>query len=510
MHPARYADIAPDHPAVIVAETGAHLTYRELANRSAQLANLLRERGLRTGDRIAVLTRNEPCYFEVLWAALRSGLHLVPVNWHLTAAEAGYIISDSGATALVASDAVSELAAEAVTHADACHTRLMKGTPCAGFEAYDEMIGTQSPEITDDGPIGDIMPYTSGTTGRPKGVRRPVSTRPVSKGPVGVKAVGALYGFDENTVYLSPAPLYHAAPSGYTMVIQSLGGTVVVMERFDPETALHTIERHHVTHSQWVPTMFTRMLRLPVDTRNKFDLTSHLVAIHSAAPCPVHLKEAMMQWWGPILHEYYGGSEAFGMTYVGPEEWLAHRGTVGKSLFGTVCICNEDGTECQPGETGLVYFEDESQFSYHGDDAKTRQAKNPQRPNLFTYGDIGSLDADGYLYLSDRANSLIISGGVNVYPQEVEAVLMQHPEVEDVAVIGRPDDEFGEEVLAIVQRMARGDDATDNDDLAPELVEFARSRLARYKCPKSIVFDDNLPRTETGKLMKGLLAQRYR
>ncbi len=509
MHPGRHADQAPDRPAVIIAETGDQLTYRELADRSAQLANLLRQRGLGVGDRIAVLTRNEPCYFEAMWAALRLGLHLVPVNCHLTDAEAAYIITDSDAKALITSDSVGDLAVNVAPHAPACHTLLMKGRPHLGFEDYDAVIESQSLQIADDGPVGDIMPYTSGTTGRPKGVRRPVSTRPVAKGPVGVRAVGKLYGFDDKSVYLSPAPLYHAAPSSYTMVIQSLGGTVVVMQRFDASKALEAIDRYRVTHSQWVPTMFTRMLRLPEATRGAFDLTSHKVAIHSAAPCPVHVKDAMMQWWGPILHEYYGGSEAVGMTYASPEEWLAHRGTVGRSLAGSIHICDDDGSECRSGETGLVYFEDTSGFSYHGDDAKTTRAMHPQRPDWVSYGDIGSVDAEGFLYLTDRANSLIISGGVNIYPQEVEAVLLQHPAVEDVAVIGKSNEEFGEEVLAIVQRRSSELGQFDENGLEAELVEFARGHLAHYKCPRSVIFDDNLPRTETGKLLRAKLAQLY-
>jgi fatty-acyl-CoA synthase len=316
-----------------------------------------------------------------------------------------------------------------------------------------------------------------------------------------------LFRANEDTVYLSPAPMYHSAPIGFTTAVQSLGGTVVMMERFDALAALRTMEKYRVTHSQWVPTMFSRMLKLPEEERARFDLSAHRVAIHAAAPCPRKVKEEMLAWWGPILHEYYAGTETNGLTYVGPEDWLAHPGTVGRAVMGTIHICDEDGAELPTGEAGIVYFErDRVPFNYHKDPEKTRSAQHPVHPNWTALGDVGYVDDDGYLFLTDRASFMIISGGVNIYPQEIENELIMHPEVEDVAVIGVPHPDFGEEVKAVVQpRPGVEADAA----LADELIAFARERLAAYKCPRSIDFEPELPRLPTGKLYKRLLKDRY-
>jgi long-chain acyl-CoA synthetase len=308
-------------------------------------------------------------------------------------------------------------------------------------------------------------------------------------------------------VYLSPAPIYHAAPLGFSIATTALGGTVVMMRHFDPLEALAAIERHRITHSQWVPTMFSRMLKLPEEDRNRFDLSSHKVAIHAAAPCPRPVKEAMFEWWGPIIHEYYGGSELNGLTYVGPQDWLAHPGTVGRAVLGVLHICDDDGNELPPGHPGLVYFEQEKRpFHYHKDEQQTRSSQHPDHPNWTALGDVGYVDEEGFLYLTDRATFMIISGGVNIYPREIEDVLVMHPAVDDVAVIGVPNPDMGEEVKAIVQ-LVPGREGTP--ELADELIAFARERLTHYKCPKSVDFDPQLPRLPTGKLYKRVLRDRY-
>jgi fatty-acyl-CoA synthase len=375
------------------------------------------------------------------------------------------------------------------------------------FESYEQALDAYSPEPLEEQPLGEFMLYSSGTTGRPKGIERPLSGRPVSGGlAMGVTLKG-LFRADAGTVYLSPAPLYHSAPISFSTGIQSLGGTVVMMDRFDALDALRALEKYGVSHSQWVPTMFSRMLKLPEEERARFDLSAHRLAIHAAAPCPRKVKEEMFAWWGPILHEYYAGTEANGLTYVGPEDWLAHPGTVGRAVMGKIRICDEDGAELPTGEAGIVYFErDQVPFSYHKDPEKTRGAQHPEHPTWTALGDIGCVDDEGYLYLTDRVSFMIISGGVNIYPQEIENELIMHPKVDDVAVIGVPHAEFGEEVKAVVQLVA-GVDA--DSALAEELIAFAREHLAPYKCPRSIDFEPELPRLPTGKLYKRLLKDRY-
>ncbi|RZK83235.1 MAG: hypothetical protein EOP26_13110 [Rhodococcus sp. (in: high G+C Gram-positive bacteria)] len=314
-------------------------------------------------------------------------------------------------------------------------------------------------------------------------------------------------GLTPDTVYLSPAPLYHAAPLRTCASVQALGGTVVVMDRFDAEQALACIEQYRVTYSQWVPTMFVRMLKLPAETRQKYDVSSLRVAVHAAAPCPVEVKRQMIEWWGPILSEYYSSTELNGMTLVNSDEWLRKPGTVGRAALGVAHICGDDGADLAPGEIGTLYFErDTLPFEYHNAPAKTRDAQHPQHPTWTTTGDVGYLDEDGYLFLTDRKSFMIISGGVNIYPQEIENTLTEHPAVLDVAVIGIPDEEMGESVLAVVQTVPG---VTGDDALAGELLDHVRCRLARFKVPRNVVFSDDLPRTPTGKLVKGTLRERY-
>lgn len=508
MYPGKWAEVFPDKPAVVHAVTGETVTYGALNDRSNQLAQLMWSRGLRPGDHVAVFMENNLRYFEVVWAALRSGLYITTINRYLTAEEAGYILDDCEAQVLVTSSHLREVARELPRFAPRCHSWLMADRAEPGYEGYEDAIEKHPAEPLADEPSGQFMLYSSGTTGRPKGIVRPLSSKKIHEdaGPLGALQ-RALWGFDENTIYLSPAPLYHSAPIGFTIATLALGGTVVTMPRFDEIGALRAIEAHRVTHSQWVPTMFTRMLKLPESERHGFDLSSHRVAIHAAAPCPAGIKQQMFDWWGPIIYEYYGATELNGLTHCGPEEWLSHPGTVGKPVVGVVHVCDEDGVELPPGEPGIVYFEmPRMPFQYHGDEAKTREAQHPEHPNWSALGDVGYVDAEGFLYLTDRATFMIISGGVNIYPQEIEDQLILHPKVADVAVVGVPDPEMGEAVKAVVQPVAG---VAPDDALEAELLAHARNHLAHYKCPKSVDFVAELPRLPTGKLYKRLLKDEY-
>jgi long-chain acyl-CoA synthetase len=510
MYPGTHAATTPDKPAVVMAGSGETLTFRELEEGSARLARYLHEAGLRRGDVIAVVTENTPRVFEIYWAARRSGLYVTMVNHHLSAPEAAYIVTDCGAKALLASAGVAGLAA-AVGDQVSVDVRLAFGGPIPGSDAYDdydEALQGVSAEPLPEQPRGADMLYSSGTTGRPKGIKPTLPDSSVDEpGDTYIDLFGPMYGFDTQTVYLSPAPLYHAAPLRFCATVQAIGGTVVVMERFDPEAALAAIDRFSVTHSQWVPTMFVRLLKLPGETRRKYDHSSLRVAIHAAAPCPPEVKQAMIDWWGPVLYEYYAATEANGITFVSSAEWLERPGTVGRAGLGVVRICDDAGKLLAPFEVGTIYFErDERPFEYHNDPEKTAGATHPDHPTWTTTGDLGYLDEDGYLFLTDRKAFMIISGGVNIYPREVEDALVTHPAVLDVAVIGVPDPEMGESVKAIVQP-APGVDA--GPELERELIAFVRERIARYKAPRSVDFTDFLPRTPTGKLVKQELRDRY-
>ncbi len=511
MYPGQHAKTHPDKPAAIHGRSGEVLTYGELDARSNRLAQLFWAEGLRRGDHVAVFLENHLRYFEVFWATFRSGLYLTTVNRYLTGPEAAYIVDDCEARVLISSRALHDVSAEIPAAAPRCRRFLVvDGLPDGAsgpFEPYEDAIEAHPADPLAEEPLGEFMLYSSGTTGRPKGITRPLPERSVSKGLAMNAVLKGLFHVDASAVYLSPAPMYHSAPIGFSSATQSLGGTVVMMDRFDPLRALEAMERYAITHSQWVPTMFSRMLKLPEEERARFDLSAHRVAIHAAAPCPRKVKEQMFAWWGPILHEYYGGTELNGLTYVGPEDWLAHPGTVGRAVMGTLRICDESGEEQPAGEPGIVYFErDKPPFRYHNDSEKTRSAQHPKHPGWTALGDVGYVDEEGFLYLTDRATFMIISGGVNIYPQEIENELILHPKVEDVAVIGVPHEEFGEEVKAVVQPVAgvEGDEA-----LAEELLAFARKHLAAYKCPRSIDFERELPRLPTGKLYKRLLKDRY-
>ena len=424
MYPGIHAKIAPDRPAVIMAESGAVLTYRELDDNSASLSRLLHDAGLRRGDVVAVLSDNAAQVLEVYWAALRSGLYITAINHHLTAREAAYIVGDSQARALIVSAALADLAQEVAAQVDNAGLRLAFGGNVAGFSSYESGLATAGTPL-DNKPCGAVMLYSSGTTGFPKGIKPPLASRDVDQPGDPIVAIAeTLFGVRPGDVYLSPAPIYHAAPLRWCGMVQALGGTVVLMRKFDAEATLRNIEQYRVTVSQMVPTMFVRMLKLDEETRATYDVSSLRVLIHAAAPCPVDVKQAMIEWFGPVLYEYYSSTEAHGMTVIDSPDWLAHPGSVGRSVLGVVHICDEDGNELPIGEIGTVYFErDILPFEYHNDPDKTASAQHPEHPFWTTVGDLGHVDADGYLYLADRKSFMIISGGVNIYPQDVENAL---------------------------------------------------------------------------------------
>jgi len=507
MYLADHARLTPDKPAVIMAESGAVMTYAELNDRSNRLARYLYAQGLRRGDHIAIFMENNIRFVEVCWAALRSGLYFTTVNRYLPADEAAYVVQDCEARVLVSSLARAEVAGQLNDLIPSCPKRLMVDGVIDGWEPYEDAIAAFPAQPLAEEFLGESMLYSSGTTGRPKGILRPLTNLGMTEG--GRLRLSRLdrYNGSPDMVYLSPAPLYHAAPNAFVLSTQFMGGTVVVMERFDALNALRLIEQYCVTHSQWVPTMFVRMLKLPEDERTAFDLSSHRVAIHAAAPCPVEVKRQMIEWWGPILYEYYAGTEGSGSTFIESEDWLAHPGSVGRAALGVLHVCDEEGRELPPGEAGTVYFErEEIPFVYHNDPAKTRAAQHPDHPTWSALGDVGYLDADGYLYLTDRKAFMIISGGVNIYPQAIEDVLIAHPKVADVAVVGVPHAEMGEAVQAVIET-APG--VAPSRALADELIAFARVRLAHYTVPRAIDFIDEMPRLPTGKLYKRGLRDEY-
>lgn len=507
MYPGKHAALTPNKPAVVMAAAGQQLTYAELEDRSLRLANWLRERGYGRGDTIALLSDNDLRVFEVYWAAQRAGLYVTAINYRLKPDEIRYILENSGAKAIFVGGAGAE-AAQAWSDVPGLQHRVAFNATLPGYSPHDEVLAAGSPVRPAHEPRGGDMLYSSGTTGRPKGVRPPLPQREVSEpGDAMIAMFGGPFGFSSETVYLSPAPLYHAAPLRTCAAVQGLGGTVVVMDKFDPECALALIEQYKVTASQWVPTMFVRMLKLDPAVRQRYDLRSMQVAIHAAAPCPPEVKEQMIEWWGPIVHEYYSSTEVNGITVIGPQEWLRKRGSVGRPILGKIHICDELGAELPVGQDGLVYFErDVLPFQYHLDPEKTRATQHPKHPTWTAVGDIGHVDEEGYLYLTDRKAFMIISGGVNIYPQEVENTLALHPAISDVAVIGVPDAEMGEQVKAVVVP-ATG--AQAGPALEQQIIEFVKSRIASFKAPKSVDFVEALPRTPTGKLVKGELRSRY-
>lgn len=511
MFPGTFAATTPDKPAVIRPATGEQITYAQLESRSAQLAHLLADDwGLRPGETIAVVSDNTLEMLEIYWGALRVGLYIAAINHHLTADESTYIVNDCGARALFVSATVADHVDLVPDAHPGVEHRVVFGGDLEGYSDYRSLLDGQPTDPPADQPRGHDFLYSSGTTGRPKGVRVDPPEGQIDEVPDHYTPVFSfLYGFDADSVYLCPAPLYHAAPLRFCGVVKSVGGTVVLMDRFDAEEALRLIEEYRVTHSQWVPTMFVRMLKLPEETRAKYDLSSLTHAIHAAAPCPPEVKRRMIEWWGPVIHEYYSATEGMGITFINSEEALERPGSVGRDgLKGIAHICDDEGRELPTGEIGTIYWQqDEGSFSYHGDPEKTASVRHPHHPNWATFGDVGYLDEDRFLYLTDRKAFTIISGGVNIYPQEIENALVMHPAVEDVAVIGVPDEEMGEKVHAVVVA-AEGHQA--GPDLARELLDSLRGTISDFKIPRGLDFVDELPRTPTGKLVKRRIADKYK
>jgi acyl-CoA synthetase (AMP-forming)/AMP-acid ligase II len=505
VHPTVIAQTTPDKPAIIMAGSGETLTYRQLEDRSNQGAQLFRKLGLKPGDGIAIFMENNIDFLPICWAAQRAGLYYTCVSSRLTAGEVEYIARDCGAKVLFVSAGLAKVGEEVAALLPHVK-RFAVGGAIPGYENWEDVLVAMPKERVADEIAGADMLYSSGTTGRPKGVRVPLSGLPIDAPNALLTIVTMLFGLSADSIYLSPAPLYHAAPLRYCMTVHRLGGTVIAMEHFDAEQALKDIEKYKANASQWVPTMFVRMLKLPEEVRLKYDVTSMKSAIHAAAPCPVAVKRKMIEWWGPVIHEYYAGTEGNGFCYVGSADWLNHPGTVGKSLLGPIHICDDEGNELPVGEAGTIYFESQTQFEYHNDKKKTAESRHPAHDNWSTLGDVGKLDADGFLYLTDRKAFMIISGGVNIYPQEAENILIGHPAVADVAVIGVPNEDFGEEVKAVVQP-ARWSDA--GPALAEELMAYCREQLSPIKCPRSVDFEQELPRHATGKLYKRLIRDRY-
>ena len=506
-----------------MAESGEVQTFAELDAAANRLSHLLRSAGLRPGDHIALCMENHPRYLEILWGCDYAGLIYTAASSRLTTEELAYIIDDCGARAFITSKYKTEQAAELIAahriDPDRLRAELIAVTPGVelrlmldgtidGYEAFESVVAAQPAEPLPDRVAGTDMLYSSGTTGRPKGVLPSFEPEPLETRVTGVAGMlSVLFGLTDASVYLTPAPLYHAAPLRFSMSALANGATVVVMEHFDAERYLQVVEQHSVTHSQVVPTMFVRMLKLPEETRAQYDVTSIECVIHAAAPCPVPVKRQMIEWWGPVIHEYYAGTEGNGFVYCNSDMWLAHEGTVGTPINCVVHIVGENGQEVPTGQSGTVYFEGGATFEYHNDPEKTAGSRHPK--GWSTLGDIGYLDDDNFLYLTDRKAYMIISGGVNIYPQEAENVLTMHDAVIDVAVFGVPNEDFGEEVKAVVQpnEMPADDEAAAS--LASELIRYCREHLADVKCPRSIDFREELPRHPTGKLYKRLLKDEY-
>ncbi|ROO87912.1 acyl-CoA synthetase (AMP-forming)/AMP-acid ligase II [Actinocorallia herbida] len=480
----------PDKPAIVMAGSGETLTYGELDAASVRAARFLADEGLSFKDHVALLYGNGLAFYPAAWACQRSGLYWTPVNHHLTVEEAAYIVADCGARILLADDAFADLAAEI--------GKAVPGVRVLTASALAEGAAGYPAEAPAGEREGTYMFYSSGTTGRPKGILPALPGNPFGTGLPIDHNLGAMFGFGADTVYLCPAPVYHAAPAGWSLGTVRNGGTVVLMERFDPAETLAAIERHRVTHAQFVPTMLIRMLKL--SGRGAYDVTSLRVVVHAAAPCPPDIKRQVIDWFGPIVWEYYSGSEGNCFFLIGSEDWLAHPGSVGRATIGTAHVCDDLGREMPVGEVGTVWFEGVPFFAYHNDPGRTVEAHNAR--GWSTLGDVGRLDADGYLYLVDRRTDLIISGGVNIYPQEIENVLAAHPAVLDVAIVGLPDEDLGRRVHALVQPV---DPDGAGPELAEELLAHCAERLARFKTPRSVEFVADLPRTPTGKLLRRAL-----
>jgi long-chain acyl-CoA synthetase len=507
MYSGQHAVVRALQPAVVMAGTGETITYGELEARSNRLAHLLRARGLNRLDHYSIYMENNARYIECCAAGERAGLYYTCINSFLTVEELAYLVNNSQSRVLITSQAKRAVALGALPLCPRIELCLIADGEGAGSQVVNldaATAGLPATPIADEA-LGTAMLYSSGTTGRPKGIVRPLPEQPPAQQLPIFDFLLKLWRYREGMIYLSPAPLYHSAPQAAVNLTIRMGGTAVIMERFDAEHYLQLIEKHRVTHSQLVPTMFSRMLKLPDDVRRQYDLSSLETAIHAAAPCPIQVKEQMIEWWGPIIQEYYGATEGLGFTACDSAEWLAHRGTVGRVLLGELHILDDDMKELPTGTPGTLWFKTATPFEYFNDPAKTAEARSIDG-TMSTVGDVGYVDGDGYLYLTDRATFMIISGGVNIYPQECENLLITHPKVADAAVFGVPNADLGEEVKAVVQLMPG---IHPGPAMAEELIAFCGRHLARQKVPRSVDFEAELPRLPTGKLYKRLLRDRY-
>jgi long-chain acyl-CoA synthetase len=507
VYPGRYAIESPDKPALIMAGTGETVTFSEYEQRCNRVAHLLRDAGLQRGDHISVFMENSIPMLEIEGGAERVGLYYTLINSYLAPEEIAYIVTNSRSRAFFSSAAKREAAEKAAELCPQLERLLMTGVAVASgrWESYEAAVSAWPDTPVADERLGIAMLYSSGTTGQPKGIFRPLPDVSPSA-PIPILGLAQfVWGMREGMTYLNPAPLYHSAPQGSVSATLRLGGTAVIMERFDPERWLSLVEQYEVTHCQMVPTMFNRLLRLPEAVRTKYDVSSLECIVHAAAPCPVPIKQAMIEWLGPIIVEYYAATEGHGLTFVNSADWLEHPGTVGKCVLGELMILDENGEECPTGADGTIWFKGATSFEYFDDPVKTAESRSADG-TASTVGDVGHVDDEGYLYLTDRKTYMIISGGVNIYPQETENLLVTHPAVLDAAVIGVPNEDLGEEVKAVVQLV---DTSAGGPAMADDLIAFCRSHLAHFKCPRTVDFVDELPRSETGKLYKRLLRDRY-
>ena len=509
MYPDKYAAKNPERAAFIMASSGQSVSYAEFEMRANRMAHLLCAEGLGQRDHFSIMMENNDRYLEACAAGERTGLYYTCINSYLTADELAYILDNSESQILITSMLKLGVAIDAVAQSNKVRKVLVVDAGAnqlpEGFEDY--ATACQSFPVTpiDNERLGTAMLYSSGTTGRPKGIIRPLPEQPPAEALPIFDFLGQLWHYREDMVYLSPAPLYHSAPQAAVNLTIRQGGTVIIMERFDPEAYLSLIEQYTATHSQLVPTMFSRMLKLPEAVRRSYDLSSLEIAVHAAAPCPVMVKQQMIEWWGPIIHEYYGATEGLGFSACNTEEWLAHPGTVGKIVLGELSVLDDDMQPLPQGSPGTLWFKTATEFEYHNDAEKTAEATSPDG-EMTTVGDVGYLDEDGFLFLTDRKTFMIISGGVNIYPQESEDLLIAHPKVADAAVFGVPNVDLGEEVKAVIQVVPG---TAEEESLTQELLDYLAEHLSRQKIPRSIDYIAEMPRLPTGKLYKRLLRDQY-
>lgn len=497
-----WAQIQPNKAALIMADTGQVISFQSLQKQVDALSRWLYEQGLQTGDNIVILLENRVEVVYLALAAQQIGLYYSVLSTGVSSKEIQHIIADNQTQLIFLSNYTYSQIRPLHQQLPRCYC---VDPNTLGLPVLSEQIGDAAPLPSDfQRPLGRDLLYSSGTTGRAKGIWRPL---PPSQAhfDAEISLWKKTFGFDENSVYLSTAPLYHAAPLRFSLRALSLGGTIIILSHFDALLALETMQKWKVTHSQWVPAMFNRLLALPKEQQQRLQPKHLRYAIHAAAPCPIHIKEQMIEWWGPVLYEYYAGSESIGTTIITSQEWLENPGSVGRPLSGTVHIVSDEGIELEANEMGHIYFSGGSAFKYVNDAQKTALAFNQH--GWATYGDIGYVNEDGYLFLSDRRSDLIVSGGVNIYPQEIEDVLVQHPAIADVCVIGVPDSDFGETPKALIQLHPS---YTDNDQTAQLLIIFLTQHLARIKWPKTLLFVPDLPRTETGKMSRSRLKEQYK